>query len=639
MTMRIVLGLIILCSSLTAPAQTLFSYGPHKVSKDEFWKAYTRNNNAAITEASIQQYLDLYIRFKLKVQAARDLRMDTLPGITTDVAGFRAQMAEQYMTQQNHLKELVTEAAHRSETEIEAAHIFIAYGSDSAAARSKAEAAYTALKGGAPFNITSRSYSTDAYVRATDGYLGYISAFSLPYELENELYKLTPGSYSMPLRGYNGWHILQVLRKRPSLGTMQAAHILFAAPENASQEELAAIQRKADSVYQLLQQGLSFRTAAELFSNDKQTYMAGGVLPEFTYSKYDSAFSKASFSLLKDDAISTPVRTQWGWHIIRRIALRPATVDLNDATTYQRWEERVRGDARIIVLRQRQLDDIKKASGYKALSYNEAQLWQLTDSVLAAKNYTAIYRSQQQRPLFQLKDKTISVADWLRYVRNNSNSNTKNNYPRLLQQFTDETVEQYYKDRLERMNDDFRYQIQEFTEGSLLFEIMEKQIWSVAPTDSIGLQEQYNKNKDRYLWKPSISAIIFNCADTSIANRTLALMRQDPTRWETYIEQMSGYALADSGRFEYEQLPVRQPGNLQQGSFTTVEINENDGSASFCYIIKHYSGGAPRSFNEAKGMVINDYQQVLEERWLNNLRKKYPVKVETTVLQQLMQTK
>lgn len=640
MTMRTLLVLVLIGSAFTTTAQPLFSYGTNKVSKEEFWRAYTRNNNTAVTAASIKEYLELYIRFKLKVQAAKDLRMDTLPHLVTDVAGFRAQMAEQYMTQQNHLKELITEAAQRSETEIEAAHIFIEFGSDSAAARRKAEEAYKALKGGAPFSETSRAYSTDAFVRATDGYLGYVSVFSLPYELENELYRMAPGSYSQPLEGVNGWHILQVIRKRASLGTMQAAHVLFAAPEGASQEELAGIRRRADSVYQRLLQGLNFRLAVEQFSNDKLTYMAGGVLPEFTYSKYDSAFSKAAFSLLKDDAISEPVRTQWGWHIIRRIALQPAAVNLNDAATYQRWEERVRNDARINVLRQRQLAEMKKSSGYKALGVNEAQLWQLTDSVLAAKNYTAIFRSQQQRPLFQLKEKTVSVADWLRYARNNNTTGgSRPNYPRLLQKFTDETVEQYYKDRLERMNDDFRYQIQEFTEGSLLFEIMEKQVWSVAPADSAGLLEQYKNNKDRYTWKPSVSAIIFNCADTAIANRTLLLMRQDPTRWEAYIEQLSGYALADSGRFEYEQLPVRQPENLQKGNFTAIETNENDGSASFCYVIERFAGGDPRSFNEAKGMIINDYQSVLEERWLNALRKKYPVKIDEAVLQQVLRSK
>jgi len=640
MMIRTLFVLLYTCTVVAANAQTLFSYGPYKVSKNEFWKAYTRNNNAPVTEASVREYLDLYIKFKLKVQAARDLRMDTLPGIITDVAAFRAQMAEQFLQQQHLVKELVTEAARRHETEIEAAHIFIAYGNDSAADRRKAEEAYKALQAGADFSEMARTYSTDAYVRATDGYLGYLTVFSLPYDLENELYRLTPGSYSAPLAGPNGWHILKVLRKRPSSGVLQAAHILFAAPEGASQEELAAIERRADSVYRRLLQGLNFRLAAEQFSNDKLTYMSGGVLPEFTYGTYDPAFSKAAFALEKDDAISAPVRTAWGWHIIRRIAWRPATVDLTDAATYLRWEERVRSDDRINVVRQQQLAEMRKASGYKPVALNEAQLWQLTDSVINAKNYTALYRSQQQRPLFQLKEKTISVAEWLRYARNNIQATTaKDNYPRLLQQFTDETIEQYYKDRLERMNDDFRYQIQEFTEGSLLFEVMEKQVWSVAPADSAGLMEHFQKNRDKYVWKPGVSAIIFNCADTGVANRTLALMRQDPTRWEDYIEQMSGYALADSGRFEYEQLPVKTTGALQEAQFTPIEVNDKDGSASFCYIIKKFPGGEPRSFNEARGMVINDYQNVLEERWLNTLRKKYPVKVDEAVLQQLLRSR
>ncbi|HMP87266.1 MAG TPA: peptidylprolyl isomerase, partial [Lacibacter sp.] len=478
--MRNLIIALLLLAGLQSTAQTLFTYGPHSVSKAEFWRAYTRNNTAAITETSVQEYLDLYIRFKLKVQAARDLKLDTLTSLQSDIAGFRAQMADQFMRQQGYLKELIEEAALRSQTELEVAHVFVAFGDDSVAARQKIEGAWRQLKAGAVFSATARTVSTDPYVRATDGYIGFISVFSLPYELESVVYALQPGGLSAPVKGPNGWHIFRLLQRRPTLGTLQAAHILLAVPEGASQQEIGFIQQKADSVYRQLVNGLPFAQAVEKYSDDKLTYMAGGVLPAFTFSSFDTAFSQAAFALAADGAISRPVRTRWGWHIIRRISLSTTAPNLNDATVYQQWNERVMASDRMEALARRHREEMKRASGYKPLPINEAALWQLTDSTLEAKNYAAIYRSQQQKPLFQLKEKTISVADWLRFARGKgTEKQSPAGYARLLQEFTETTVEQYYKDRLERMNDQFRFQVQEFTEGSLLFEVMERKIWSV----------------------------------------------------------------------------------------------------------------------------------------------------------------
>lgn len=637
--MRNILLALLLIVTTAGTAQTIFSYGSHKVQKEEFWRAYTKNNPGKATEASVREYLELYVRFKLKVQAAKDLKLDTLPNLQNDIAAFRAQIAEQYMKKQAFSKELILQAAERGGTELEAAHIFIEYGTDSAAAKKQAELAWKQLQQGAGFATTARTFSTHIYVKATDGYLGFISVFSLPYEFENVVYALEPGTYSKPVAGAKGWHIFQVMSKRKSLGTMQAAHILFAIPPHSSQEELARIRNKADSVYQLLKNGLSFKEAANTYSNDKLTYMNEGVLPGFHYTDYDPAFSKAAFALEKDGDIAAPVSTPSGWHIIRRISRQEWSADLSNTEVFQKWSDKVNNDPRINTVINRQKEEMKTASGYQPVAYNAEQLWQLTDSMLAATNYAALFKSTQQQRLFQLKDKTVTVSDWLRFVKGKHNKAGNDNvdgYQELMQEFTETTIEQYYKDRLERMNPDFGYQMQEFREGSLLFEVMERTIWSVAPADSAGLLQYYNNNKEKYKWQPSVNAIIFNCADTSVANQALLLMKENTAKWQDYMDQLGGYALADSGRFEFNQLPVKEGTRFTPGMFTPVETNPNDGSSSFCYIIAVYENAGQRSFEEAKGLVINDYQVKLEEKWITELKKKYPVKVNETVLKELI---
>jgi len=621
-------------------AQVLFTYGTKKINADDFLRAYNKNNIGNKDEKSVREYLDLYIRFKLKVQAARDQRIDTLANLKNDIAGFRGQLAEQYMARQDYSKQMIREAYERSLYELEVAHVFIAYENDSAGAKKNIDKAWQELKKGGDFSTISRNYSTDDYVKATDGYLDYISVFSLPYELENVVYALKPGEYSSPVAGGKGWHIFKLMNKRSASGLMQAAQILFAIPDDASQEEKSKIRSKADSVYALLMKGYDFEKAVAQWSNDKFTYQTGGVLPEFLYTNYDPVFTKAAFALKKDGEITAPFQTTYGWHIVKRISLVKKDKDLNDPETLQQWTDKVNATPRIKVVEQKHKEEMRIASGYKALPYDASKLWVLSDSLLETEQYTKMYKDNRQKPLFQLKDKTVSVEDWFKFVKSKqslSAGGSLDGWEELMKEFTETTIEQYYKDRLEKMNPDFNYQMQEFTEGSLLFEVMEKNIWSKAPTDSTGLIAYYEQNRSKYNWAPSADAIIFNCADTATANKALGLMKTNSFLWKDYMEQLGGYALADSGRFELTQLPVS--GNLkdlQAGSFTKIETNTDDGSASFSYIVKLYPIAEPRNFEAAKGLVINDYQLVLEEKWISDLKKKYPIKVNEAELQKLI---
>jgi peptidyl-prolyl cis-trans isomerase SurA len=638
--MRIGLFIVFLIATIGAQSQVLFTYGTQKINSDEFLRAYRKNNIGIQDEKSVRDYLDLYIRFKLKVQAAKDLRIDTLAGFKNEIAGFRGQLAEQYMANQDYSKEMIREAYERGMNELQVSHVFVAYNIDSSGARQTIDQAWQELKKGTDFGMVSRTYSSDDYVKATDGQLDYVTVFSLPYELENVIYGLKPGEYSSPVAGTKGWHIFKLANKRKDSGRMLAAQILFAIPEEASQEEKSRIQTKADSIYTLLKNGYSFEEAVKLFSNDKFTYQTGGVLPEFSYTDCDPIFAKAAFSLKKDGELSAPFQTNYGWHLVKRVSLAKKEKGLDDPETLQQWTDKVNASPRIKIVEQKHKEEMRKASGYKALPYDAAKLWVLSDSLLESAQYTKMYKDNRQKHLFQLKDKTISVEDWFKFVKNKqslSAGGSLDGWEELMKEFTETTIEQYYKDRLEKMNPEFGYQMQEFTEGSLLFEVMEKNIWSKAPIDSSGLHDYYEQNRTKYTWAASADAIIFNCADTATANKAIAMMKTNSSLWKDYIEKLGGYAIADSGRFELSQLPVSVgTQGLQAGNFTPVETNTDDGSASFSFIIREYPNPEPRNFDAAKGLVINDYQQVLEERWMGGLKKKYPVKVNEPELQKII---
>ena len=163
--------------------------------------------------------------------------------------------------------------------------------------------------------------------------MGFITVFTLPYEFENIVYSLKPGQVSKPYRSKKGWHIFKNEEERPAVGKIKAAQILFAVPAgNIAMKDHA--KQLADSVYTALKAGGDFAAMAKMYSNDKMTYMRGGIMPEFGVAKYDGSFERVAFSLKNDSDISEPFQTEFGYHIIKRISRSPIPENKNDETLH-----------------------------------------------------------------------------------------------------------------------------------------------------------------------------------------------------------------------------------------------------------------------------------------------------------------
>lgn len=628
----------------TAHSQTLFTYGARSVSKDEFLKAYNKNNTeTAPSEQSYRDYLDLYTRFKIKVQAALDAKLDTLPSQKAELAAFRGQVVESYMNDEASINVLIDEVMERSKKDIHIAHIFIAAGPSATAeqttqARQKIKAAYARLQAGDDFAKTALAFSDDPSVQINKGDLGFITVLVLPYEMENLVYNTPAGKFTAPLRGKNGFHIFKNLGERKAFGKMRAAQILLAFTPDATDFQKQATAKKADSLYDAIQKGSDFKQLAAAFSNDNLTFQTGGEMMTFGVGRYTPAFENAAFALVKDGDVSRPVLTEFGYHIIKRLQLIP----IPDDKTNKQWQEEIKQQIlqsdRMEVSKKVLYKKILQTTAVKKLPVNGKSLSLLADNIIQNKQAPLPAGLTANTPLFTIGKRTFRVKEWQAYlesIRGMEDFRAGKTNAQLLDQFIEVSAFDYYRENLETYNKDFAYQLNEFKEGNLLFEIMQRNIWDKAAVDSIGLKKHYEANKNKYWWEASADAIILTAATETAAEEAKKKLQADYHSWKKLLETGDGTIQADSGRFELGQIPVLERTNFQPGLITASVKNETDNSLTFAYIIKMYRDREPRDFADARGFVINDYQAALEDQWIAELKKKYPLKINEAVVKSL----
>jgi peptidyl-prolyl cis-trans isomerase SurA len=644
--MKRILLLCVLTGSFSSLfAQTLFTYGSNAVDKEEFLRAYNKNKSVtADKEKALREYLDLYSKFKLKVKAAQEIQLDTLPQLMSDLQNFRSQIDETYMNNDDALNNLVEEAFKHSQKDIRAVHFFTALpenapAADSIKAINAMQQLYKSLVAGSKdYDLLAATASAKG-VKVKTADIGYITAFSLPYEYEKLIYAVKNGEATKPYRSKNGLHIFKITAERKAAGKWKVAQILLAIPPGDSNITIKLVQQKADSLYKVLQSGEDFTGLAKKFSDDKLTYLSGGNLPEFGTGKYELPFETAVFKLTKDGEISKPFATPYGYHIVKRISVQQVPEN-NDAVFLYELRQKVLHDSRINNAKELFTRSVEKQIGYRRnTAVKDADLFRYADSVVA--NPAANGAKQfpiSNKVIFNGTAGNIKGAEWLGFIREyktNPEIYKGETNAVLLNKFVTLKSMEYYRTHLEDFNPGFKYQMEEFKEGNLLFEIMERKVWSSAASDSLGLKQYYNQNKSKYQWGPSANIIIFNCSNKKSAEETLSVIKQGKD-WRKIVEESYNTIQADSGRYELSQITFAEGTQPAPGLITAISVNETDGTAGFIKILNLHPAKEQRTFEEARGLVINDYQNVLEEKWIGELKNKYPIIVDEKVFQSLL---
>lgn len=642
--MRKILAGAALFFSFHSSAQTLFTYGKDSVSVNEFLHAFQKNNNGNKTEKALQEYLDLYIASRLKIKEAETRGYDTLPQLLSDMASLRTQILPAYEKDEASLNKLADEAFNRSQKEIHLAHIFIGYTShgipDSAKAGQKAKEAYDELVKNVSFSDVAKKYSDDPSAKNNGGDLGYITVFSLPYELENLAYTTARGKISQLYQSKAGFHIFKNLGERKALGHMKAAQILIAFPPDASPAQKNAGKKLADSLYSRLLKGDDFGKLATSFSNDYISASANGVIPEFGVGQYDPAFENVAYSL-KDGAFSKPFETAHGYHIVKRLSVAPVSTK-KDAATIQSLKEKIETNDRLAITKEVLVQKVLKDAPFQKLPFQEAQLWAFTDSLFDSKKPGIPIQLNSATPLIKLGQQTLAVSDWIVYAQNfryKQDGSGYKPYTQVWTEFINTRALDYYRNNLENFNADFRGQMKEFKDGNLFFEIMQRQIWGPAQTDTATLKAYYDQHKKNYVWtSSSADAVIFYAGDEKVTELLSGQLKKSTANWRELVNSMSDKVTADSGRFELNQIPNGSNTALRAGAITAPAVNKADNTTSLAYITRIYTTPDTRSFEEARGLVINDYQAELEKKWIADLKKKYPVTVNQNAWTTLLHT-
>lgn len=640
---KILLAASACCIVSAIASQPLFTYGHQSVDAKEFLIAYKKNNtNPAVNKAkAINDYLELYINSKLKVREAYERRYDTLPQVNNEIKNLRAQIADNYMTDPDIMERLLHESFLRSQKDIHVAHIFISFknafgGMDTTAARQKKETVLMQLNSGADFLTVAQQYSDDPAAKKNKGDIGYITVFTLPYEFENLIYKTPVGKNSSLYLSKAGFHLFKNLGERKAAGKMKVQQILLAIPPDTDEATKKQIALLADSLYKRLLAGSDFALLASQFSNDYVSAATGGNIPDIQVGQYDPAFEKMAWSLPKDGAIGKPFLSTHGWHIAKRVSITPVVTDAKNKSNLKALEQKIMADKRWKTSTDFIVERITNKGLYKKHLYNADALWAMADSFFNFQPLRAVGKTvTESSPLFSIANNIYTLGNWINYGRTNrfnDDGSGAKPHSQVLDEYEKFAMKEYYREHLEDFNDAFKNQMTEFRDGNLFFEIMQREVWDKAQSDTTALLDLYNKNKNNYTWKKSADAVVFFCSDQIVATTIYNELKKDPAGWKKIAANVSEKVATDSSKYTWDQIPNLGKTIPKPGMLTPVSINTNDNTASFAYIINVYSKPLPRTFAEAKGLVINDYQAVLEKQWNTELRKKYPIIIDKKVL-------
>jgi peptidyl-prolyl cis-trans isomerase SurA len=361
------------------------------VTRSEFEAIYKKNNKeASVTKEALDEYLDLFTNYKLKVRAAEELGMDTLSKFRTELDGYRKQLARPYLIDRNLNDELMKEAYDRSRTEIRASHILVQLPAepapaDTLAAWKRILALRDRVSAGEDFASVAmgKGGSDDPSAAKNGGDLGWFSALQMVYPFETMAFNTAPGQISKPVRTRFGYHIIKVVDKRPARGQVKVAHIMVRGTDQDSPEKQTAAEQKINEVAGRLRSGeITFADGALKYSDDESTNAKGGELPMFGTGKMIDEFEDQAFALKNDGDMSAPFKTRYGWHIIKRLEYKaPPTFDEAKGDL----KAKISRDSRAEITRKKFLADLKMQYAYKADGKAVKALLPLLDTTIFRK--------------------------------------------------------------------------------------------------------------------------------------------------------------------------------------------------------------------------------------------------------------
>jgi peptidyl-prolyl cis-trans isomerase SurA len=624
--------------------KVLLTIADTPVTVDEFKSIYLKNlpANTAIDQTTLEDYLKLFINFKLKVQEAKTSKIDTSLTFRTEYEGYIKQLAQPYLTDASSDEQLLDEAYERMQYEISASHILIkvpenALPADTLKLYKKALEVRSRILKGELFGTVALSTSEDNSVARNSGYLAYFSVFQMVYPFETAAYNTPIDSISMPVRSRFGYHIIKVHDRRPAQGQVKVAHIMIRVQPNAAPQDVENARKKIVEISNKLKSGADFATIAKEESQDPSSAKDGGELPWISSGQIIPEFERVAFGLSTDGQISEPFQSTYGWHIIKRLGRK--LVGTKQEMLPEIKSKIVR-DSRSQKSRDSFIKKIKQEYNFKEDTSNLNLVENTLDSSIYRGSWSA-KPIKKDAVLFSFKGNTFRVTDFINFVEKNQRFIGQNSLKSFVRTayngWVNKTILEFEETQLSDKYPEFKQLSKEYFEGMLLFEITNKTVWQKG-SDSVGVENFYETHKNSYTWAERVHYAIYSIKDPKIADKFrkgLAKRKSkdiDPTN---YIQNFNKKNQIVSVEEKSANTDFIEIANYKAWENGIKQSTENDGTIIITEILK-ITNGDQKSLDDCRGQVIADYQDELESDWIETLKAKYSVTVNTDTFNELL---
>jgi len=620
---------------------TLVSIGDNKYNIEEFDFIYGKNNSYSEEPKSKKEYVDLFVNYKLKVHEAMAQGMDTMPSFLKEFNYYKDELAKPYLSDKSVTEKLKKEAYDRLTKEIHASHILIrvpksATPEDTIKAHNKIKDLYDRVKAGENFGELAAQYSEDPSAAKNQGDLGYFSGFMMVYPFESAAYNTPAGEISNIIRTDFGYHIIQVHDIRENRGELRTAHIMQMFPQNSPDNVVTEKKAKIDSVYQLVLKGEDFGTLAQNFSEDRNSARNNGELPWFGSGRMIPEFSEPAFNLDSIGSISQVIRTPYGFHIIKLLEKRGVKSfdEMKDEIS-----NRISRDERAFQEKKVVIDRLKKEYNYTP---NNDIIEKMTEKLLSDVSLPLndFYKAFDDTSLeiATLDNYKILLSDFIAKLKLNKEfeRNKYNAFPKAIESFIDDEILAYEKGKLEDKYPDYKYLVQEYHDGLLIFEISQKEIWNKASEDSVGIVNYYNSHKAQYYFPEKLTGKALFAKDKKTLGMAKKMILDNPEISTDSLKQTLGKDAIKVLEREFEKGEFKAiDAQIWKDKKSNGKVDEE---YPYIYAWGKTTEKQPKDFNETKGQVIADYQTEIEKGWLTSLKEKFEPQVNLKALKYSQKT-
>ena len=620
------------------------------VTKSEFLQIYLKNNpNPKFDKASLDEYVEMFTKFKLKVAEAEKLGYDTIPKLKKELDGYRKQLALPYLIDSMENQAMVAQAYDRIQNEVRASHILIrvdanASPKDTLIAYNRIMSLKARIEKGEDFAAVAKmkNGSEDPSAASNGGDLGFFTAFQMVYPFEEKAFTTQIGQVSYPFRTRYGYHIVKVTDKRPSRGTIKVAHIMVSTGKDATNEAKVNAEKKINEIYDKLNAGEKWETLVSLHSDDANSVKKNGELPAFgsgTTQRMVPAFEDAAFDLKEVGQISKPVKTDFGYHIIKLLEWKEVS---SFQSMKKELQTKVNKDERSKKTQDAFVSKLKanyhySYKGDKNLKWFNEHL----DSTYYQGKWSADGQLKSNKVMFELNGVTADFTqkEFARYLEKNyrgiKREENKEVVSKQYKSWEKAAILQYEESILPTKYPEYRALLKEYHDGIILYEIMQDRVWNKAVKDTAGLRAYFTANQSKYTWQKRLDATVYECLNKDIAKSVSGMLKNDTINSKHVLEVINKDSELNlkvkMNKFDIAQTPYLANQNFSKGVNAAYEFEGK------YYVVKVAAVLEPgmKEFSEAKGIATSDYQNYLEASWLESLKNTHTVKVNQDVLYQI----